>query len=306
MNTRQLRYVIKVAEERSFSIAEKKLYIAQPSLSQFISKVEKEVGYELFDRMATPLKLTAAGEVYVKTAQEILNLEYAMEKRLRDMGKAQYGKLAVGVSPYNGLMPLALKQFFDAFPNCKVDIQDSVGTAERLRLLEKGKIDLCVQPVSDTLSSKFVVDEIMMDDLLLVVPSEYPINRELTCRNAGEALYPMIDLSALLMFHDVPFVMVSDEKYLRKSVNVLFEQVEIEPRIQMVCHKSEGCLAMAAAGIGATIVQLSLIKYRDPQPQMKYYVIRQDCVRNKIAAVYVRNRYISKAARAFINILKTF
>ena len=47
MNTRQLRYVIKVAEERSFSIAAKKLYIAQPSLSQFISKVEKEVGYEL-------------------------------------------------------------------------------------------------------------------------------------------------------------------------------------------------------------------------------------------------------------------
>ena len=58
MNTRQLRYVIKVAEERSFSIAAKKLYIAQPSLSQFISKVEKEVGYELFDRMATPLKLS--------------------------------------------------------------------------------------------------------------------------------------------------------------------------------------------------------------------------------------------------------
>ena len=306
MNTRQLHYVIKVAEERSFSVAAKKLYIAQPSLSQFISKVEKELGYELFDRMATPLKLTAAGEVYIKTAQEILNLEQAMENRLRDMGKSQYGKLTVGVSPYSGLIPSVLKRFFDVFPNYKVDIQDSVGTTERLRLLEKGELDLCIQPIFDTLSnSKFVVDEIMTDNLLLVVPAEYSINSELMRQNDGGLPYPMIDLHMLDLLRDVPFIMVNDEKHLRKNVNNLFEQVGIEPRIQVVCHKSEGCLAMATAGIGATIVQLSLIKYREPQPEVKCYLIRQGYEGNKIAAVYIRNRYISKAAQAFIKILKT-
>ena len=152
MNTRQLRYVIKVAEERSFSIAAKKLYIAQPSLSQFISKVEKEVGYELFDRMATPLKLTAAGEVYVKTAQEILNLKHAMENRLRDMGKAQYGKLAVGVSPYNGLMPSALKQFFDTFPNCKVTSRIQWARLSGLGCWRRGS-STCVCSLSPTPSA---------------------------------------------------------------------------------------------------------------------------------------------------------
>lgn len=225
------------------------------------------------------------------------------ENRLRDMDEAQYGKLAVGVSPYNGIMPSVLKRFFDAFPNYEVDIQDSVGTDERLRLLEQGELDLCVQPISAALNSKFVVEEIMMDDLLLVVPSEHPINNELMCQNNDELPYPMVDLS---MLRDVPFVMIEENKSLRKIVDYLFDQVGIEPRTQVVCNKSEGCLAMAASGIGATIVQLSLIKYGEQQPKVKYYLIRQDYMRNKIAVIYIRNRYLSKAAQKFIDILKAF
>ena len=58
MEFRQFRYVLKVAEERNFSSAAKKLFISQPSLSQFIQKVEEQVGAPLFDRSVSPLKLT--------------------------------------------------------------------------------------------------------------------------------------------------------------------------------------------------------------------------------------------------------
>jgi DNA-binding transcriptional LysR family regulator len=304
MNTRQLHYIIVVAEEKSFSTAARKLFIAQPSLSQFVGKVEEELGYKLFDRATTPLKLTAEGKVYIETARKILILVQEMESRLSDMNETRSGKLAVGVSPYNGILTLVLKQFFDVFPNYKVYIQDSVGTEERLRLLEIGELDLCVQPISAAcdLSSKFVVDEIMMDGLLLAVPLEYPINNELICQNDYSLPYPSVDLS---MLRDVPFVIVQDNKRLRKRISNLFEQVGIEPRTQVICSKSEGCLAMASAGIGATIVQSSLIKYGELQPKVKYYSILQDNTKEKIAAISIRNRYISKAAQAFIDILKT-
>ena len=305
MNTRQLQYVMKVAEERSFSAAAKKLYISQPSLSEFIGKVEEELGYELFDRTVTPLKLTAAGEVYIETAQEILNLERAMGNRLRDIDENQYGKLSVGVSPYSGLMPSVLKYFFSVFPNYEVNIQDSVGTAERLHLLEQGQLDLLIQPISDSITSKFAVEELMTDELVLAVPSDHPINNELM-RLSEKTPYPTVDLSSLRLLRDMPFVMVNDGMRLRKSIGELFDQVGIKPRVQVVCHKSEGCYEMAKAGVGATIVQLSLIKYREPPHKVKCYLIRQDSWKNRIAAIYVRNRYLSKAARAFINILKTF
>ena len=59
LNTRQLHYVITVANERSISLAAKKLMISQPSLSQYIQKLEKELGVELFERV-NPLRLTYA------------------------------------------------------------------------------------------------------------------------------------------------------------------------------------------------------------------------------------------------------
>ncbi len=302
MNTRQLQYVIKVAEERSFSAAAKKLYIAQPSLSQFISKLEKEIGYELFDRTAAPLRLTAEGEVYVETAREILNLEWSMEKRLRDMNQDQFGKLSVGISPYNGSMPLVLKRFFSIFPHYKVEIYDVSGTEERLTMLERGKLDMCVQAVYTELDRKFVVEEIGTDDLLLVVPSVFPINENVPVFEREGSPYPEVDLR---MFRDLPFVAVDDNMRLGKTVNSIFAAAGIQPNIKATCHKSEDCLAMVAEGIGVTIVQHSLIKYSVNDPRVRNYTIGQDHTKNKVAIVYARNRYLSKAARGFINVLKS-
>ena len=59
MNTRQMQYVIAVAETRSFSEAAAKLMISQPSLSQYISKLEEEIGAQIFER-TVPLKITYA------------------------------------------------------------------------------------------------------------------------------------------------------------------------------------------------------------------------------------------------------
>lgn len=50
MNTKQLQYVITLAHEGSFSKAADTLNITQPSLSQYIKKIEREIGLELFDR----------------------------------------------------------------------------------------------------------------------------------------------------------------------------------------------------------------------------------------------------------------
>lgn len=305
MNTRQINYVLKVAEERSFSAAAKKLYVTQPSLSEFIRKVERELGYDLFDRSVTPLKLTDAGEVYLETAREILNLERTMENRLRDMDASQYGKLSIGVSPYNGLVTSVLKRFFDIYPNYKVDIQDSVGTAERLRLLEQGELDLCIQPVFEKISSKFVAEEIMSDDLVLLVPSDHPINNELPYRKIEDSPYPVIEARALRKFHNIPFVLVDNNKRLRRNINSLFDLIGLYPYVKVICHKSEGCVDIAISGTCATIVQLGLVKYRGSIPNVNCYLIHQDGERGRIAAIYMRNRYVSKAAREFINILRS-
>lgn len=306
MNTRQLQYVIRVAEEQSFSVAAKKLYVSQPSLSELVRNVEKELGYDLFDRAVNPLKLTAAGEVYVETAYKILDLEREMGNRMHDMSETEYGRLSVAMSPYSGLASSGLRQFFDVFPNYNVEFHDSVtGTTERLKLLEQGRVDLCIQPITSTFSSKFVVEEVSKDDLVLVVPTEFAVNNVLQSKSTNGLPLPIVDLDVLRVLHKTPFVLAENGMRLRKNINDLFEQAGIEPNVKVVCHKSEGCLNLAMAGIGATIVQYSLVKWMGLRNMVQCYSIHQDFAADTIAAIYIRNRYFSKAMRVFVDILKT-
>lgn len=64
MTTRELLYVKTIAEEKSISKAAKRLYIAQPSLSQSLQKLEEQLGVALFHRTSSGLTLTYAGERY--------------------------------------------------------------------------------------------------------------------------------------------------------------------------------------------------------------------------------------------------
>lgn len=96
MEFRQLLYVCKVAEEQSFSKAAKKLHIAQPSLSQQIAKLEKELGVSLFDRSKSRIKLTYAGENFFEKATKILDMTEQLKKEMTDVTDLKKGRLIIG------------------------------------------------------------------------------------------------------------------------------------------------------------------------------------------------------------------
>ena len=79
MELRQFTYVDMVATCGSFTKAAAKLFISQPALSNYIGKVEEELGVKLFDRSSTPLTLTYAGEQYLKRARVILGQIHEMD-----------------------------------------------------------------------------------------------------------------------------------------------------------------------------------------------------------------------------------
>ena len=60
------RYAYTVYTKKSFTAAAKELYISQPALSAMITKLEKSIGFRIFDRNTSPLSLTPAGRVYIE------------------------------------------------------------------------------------------------------------------------------------------------------------------------------------------------------------------------------------------------
>ena len=72
MELRHLRYFAAVGEEQHYGRAARRLRVAQPALSRQIQDLERELGFQLFDRLPRGVKLSAAGELFLEDARRIL------------------------------------------------------------------------------------------------------------------------------------------------------------------------------------------------------------------------------------------
>lgn len=145
MTLNELRYVVAVAQERSFGRAAAKCFVSQPALSVAIQKLEDELGAALFERGKNEVTVTPIGERIVEQAQKVLE-EAA---RIRDIaigGRDQLvGTLRLGiihtVAPY--LLPDLVPELHDAAPEMPLDIDENL--TENLEAgLRTGRLDAAI------------------------------------------------------------------------------------------------------------------------------------------------------------------
>ena len=173
MELRQFTYVNQVAECGNFTKAAAKLFISQPALSNYISKVEGDLGVKLFDRSATPLKLTYAGEQYLKRAKVILGQMENMNRELRDITHNMAGRLRIGFPSERivYMLPLILKPLKDRYPG--IDVEVSTGPGNHLITdLKAGNVDFVFLPHWNPLKD-IVQVQIVEEELILVAAKGY-------------------------------------------------------------------------------------------------------------------------------------
>lgn len=91
MTSKELLYVKTIAEEKNISKAAQKLFVAQPSLSQSLQRIEDALGTRLFNRTAGGLTLTYAGEKYYQMAAQILKMYDDFETEVSDINNLRPG-----------------------------------------------------------------------------------------------------------------------------------------------------------------------------------------------------------------------
>ena len=72
MNTEELKTFIYLSKVKNFTLVAEQLFIAQSTVTNRISELEKEVGKKLFLRGSKTVKLTEAGEIFLRYAERIL------------------------------------------------------------------------------------------------------------------------------------------------------------------------------------------------------------------------------------------
>lgn len=118
------RYLDTLITAGSFSKAARVLQISQPSISQFVHRLETEVGTELVDRTAKPLRLTYAGECFMRTEREIEQLRSMRSRLIADIDEGVRGHVTIGSSHYRSTFFLAevLPIFRREYPGVTVSL----------------------------------------------------------------------------------------------------------------------------------------------------------------------------------------
>src|SRR5690554_1715029 len=117
MDVRYLEYIIEIAREGNMTKAAKKLFVTQSSLSQYLAKLEGELGTTLFERTRGELKPTKAGRLYVEAAVQMVEIRKHLIEDIQ--GISDTGKIALGITSNWGLdmLPKVLLQFKRRYPN---------------------------------------------------------------------------------------------------------------------------------------------------------------------------------------------
>ena len=122
MDTKQIEYILKIAEENNITKAAEKLFITQSALNQQLLKLEKELGTPLFHRSRTNWRLTEAGEIYIEGAKAALQIKNTTYNRIYDVVSARKGHLTIGLTPGRGLRMFTsiYPELHRSFPNLDV------------------------------------------------------------------------------------------------------------------------------------------------------------------------------------------
>lgn len=304
------KYIYEVYQTGSFSKAAEKLYLSQPALSISVKKVEKELGFMLFDRSRQPLCLTEAGEIYLRKLREIKQVEDDLTNELQDLAHLDEGELRLAGTQYfnSYVIPDIIKSFSELYPHVHLALlEDNSGLLNEK--LSDGSVDISFHcgPYDNKIFRGY---EVFCDHLLLAVPTPYIAQSDIlkkglsaqdVCNNRFLAEdCPSAPLSA---FADIPFLLLSKSNNLRQRTLDIFQTAGLDIHVRFDVEQLATAWHMACHGLGATLVSDAIIKEaaQDP-PDMRYYRLTSPEAIRHFQAVMRRRGYLSHSMQAFISL----
>ncbi|MGW2517954.1 LysR family transcriptional regulator [Streptomyces sp. NPDC001617] len=245
MQFQQLQYFVAVAETRHFTRAADLVHVAQPSLSQQIKALERELGADLFLRARGNITLTDAGEALLPLARRILADADTARHEVQELVQLRSGRVRLGATPSlcTGLLPDVLRAFHDRYPGIRLLIEEG-GSHDLVRELARGALDLAlvVLPLP-TPAPALTTVELLREDLVVVSSPE-----ALAPGGPGRRTVRVSDLEGerLVMFR---------HGYDLRELTVAACRAEgFEPDFAVEGGEMDAVLGFVRAGLGVAVV----------------------------------------------------
>jgi len=287
MDFDQLEIFLEVARLSSFSRAAEKRYRTQPAVSAQIRALEEEVGARLLDRSGGRVSLTAAGKLFFKYGQETIEHRKTILTEIAETERVPRGEIVVGANEGTCLhiLPEVFAQFKRDYPNVSVSIKRS-DYAKILESIIENEVDFGVVslPVND---NRLEAQPIHRDHLVAITAPGHPLAAKKSVSLADFANYPLV----------LPRL-----GHTRDALDELFYDHHVKPVLAMELDSSELLKRFVAAGVGVGFIARSNIEEDIRAKALVAISLADVQIRRDLALVFRKDKTLSRAARAFMDI----
>jgi LysR family transcriptional regulator, hydrogen peroxide-inducible genes activator len=288
MEMHQLRYFAKVAELGNVTRAAEACFVSQPSLSQQLTKLERELGQPLFERLGRGVRLTEAGRLFKIYCDQILSLTEDARTRVAD--DPDSGRIVLAaiptIAPY--FLPDILTRFARTAPRARIEIVEDT-TAHIVRQLADGDVEMAIVAlpvVGDHVETR----PLFTEELVAVLPSTHPL--------AKKTKLTLKDLAA------EPFVLLNEAHCLTGTAMSFCARHALSPLVTSRSHQLLTVLELVRLGQGVSLIPAMAVP-RGADEGRVYRPLAGDTPTRTIAVAWNRMRYQTQLFKRFLQFLES-
>ncbi len=241
MDVRYLEYILEIANQRSITKAKDRLFISQSTLSQYLIRLEQELGTPLFTRSKNELIPTTAGLLYIQAARSVVEIRrnlYAQIAALRDTG---YIRLAVSSTWGMDVAADIAPAFHERFPGVTLDIAQERFVTIR-QSLQDGRLDLALTASTGPLALEHEL--LRREEIVLAVPASHPAANRGIVDSAGFSSF----------FGQDCFIRSKPGSTILELSQPWLERAGVQMQVACEVNDNHAALAMVSKGLGIAFV----------------------------------------------------
>ena len=291
MDFDQLTTFLEVARQGSFSRAGEKVFRSQSAVSAQIRQLEQEYGDRLLDRSGKTVKLTPAGQVLFDYAERLKKLREESLIAVADHSSTPRGTLRVGANEATCLyvLPEVFAEYCRRYPPVQINIYRNF-SYKITEKLENGSIEVGILTLPIT-SPSLEIQPIFRDKLMLMVSSQNPLAKHKTTTVSDIVKHPLL---------------LPKTGHTRRLMDKLFRPYRDELQVRMELPSVGMIKSFVAADLGVSVISASFARDEVASGRVKLIDIEDVELFRELGLAYRRDRTLSCASTAFIDVLRQF
>jgi DNA-binding transcriptional LysR family regulator len=291
MADRRLQVFYTVAKHLSFTKAAECLCMTQPAVTFQVKQLESQLSISLFERSPSKISLTAAGELAMRYAENILNLTAEMESRLVEMSDEASGTLTIGASTTiaDYMLPQMLGLFKARFPQAQLRLFVANSQTIENRVIDHSLDVGLVESPSHHLN--LVTQRFYQDDLVVICALSH-------------AWANLTQIQAT-QFVSEPYISREPGSGTREVVDKYLREHQIQPEtleVVMELGSQEAIKGAVEAGLGVAVVSKSSVLKEQKLGKLLAIPLNPP-LRRDLTLVYTQEKFRSKLLQSLIDLI---